>query len=303
MKWYLLVGVLLISMVSTVAGQQTSTNTIVTIERIVAALEAVGEYDSYIEVMTYSETQELTVVSEGEVVLASTRFGEVESQTTIMRDDGSGAYSAVIYNESNGEGSFTIGELRYVDGVLYVATENLPDTSPILPLQEWQTVDDPQSITDFDLLNPSRFLLALEGDYQSPFTDIDLMMELVQETRVRQEIFESQIVSVIDVEFSVGSLATLVDALPARFADDEELNTRIFDFMAETGELTLTVYLGDNDQLLQISLQLVSNAVGVDMHEMDESMPAGYMADISLVGVQVSSFRDVNAVQATISVP
>lgn len=277
------------------------------LEAAVVAIVAIGNYESYVEVTRYAEIQEMTVTSAGEVVLESTRIGEVESRTVVIRGGdlpGEGQYAATIFTDLDGEVDYTIGELRYVDGQLYGAAEHLLPDGTNAPELEWVRIENPEdaNLDDITVLNPLRLLLNVQGDYASPFTNLALMQDLVRDVSQRREILDGEVVDVTELFFRPGSLRELIAALPANLSEGNEINL-LYDFMFEASSASLALFVDQDNQLRQLILRINSDAFGVDMNKVDPDMPAGFIADVTLVGEQVSTFSDINTVEESIAPP
>ncbi len=284
------------------------------LDRLSQAAERFESYTSYNNVYEVVDN-EVTLISmdSGTFDLQETRILEAD-ETVLLGDNpnGSAIVSAIVErNEAQVFSTYTIdGELRYVDGVLYlnVAYAELQIDLPALP-EGWVTVED---IDAFIAENPTLDILDLHGfvdQFASVETETDIedpqrsRLQLVSDlgefasavTLDRSEI-NGEAVDVITVFFGWQGLSQILMQEDSEFDLNDPLALLFAEQLSELDDLlSLLIAVNDNGDIVGIATGFRVELIDVEMSLIADNVEPGTLYNLVLDNFEVNTITQINA--------
>ncbi len=274
------------------------------LERIFEArayLEVVG---SYAEDRTGTETQLLTLAWEDQAFEFYNATEWEQAQTVINTAGELNAQAQVraTVNEEDWPPYVVSGEVRLVDGVLYVnASYEEPDDSlPPLP-EGWFVVPDIEAAQEE---YPALVALQLDNVTRSEPTPLLENQQLIRDTATD--------VQQASTELADGTQADQItvtfgrDALLAVMSEgvEDEFQLALFGAMSDASYAALIVTLDAENRPLHVRTEMVLVAEGVDAAALSpDDFPAGMTLSFRFEGVEEQSYRQFDEAFEPVAAP
>lgn len=290
------------------------------LDRLSQAAERFESYTSYNNVYEVVDN-EVTLISmpNGSFDLQETRVLEAD-ETVILGDNPNGqalVSATVERNEAQVFSTYTInGELRYVDGVLYlnVAYAEPQADLPALP-DGWVTVN---AVDAFVADNPTLEILDLSG-FVEQFTDNGVESEDSQRSRLqlvsdlgefasavtldRSEI-DGEGVDVITVFFGWQGLSQILLQEDPEFDLNDPLALLFAEQLGELDDLlSLLIAVNDAGDVVGIATGFRVELIDVEMSQIADNVEPGTLYNLVLDNFEVNTITQFNADFEPITAP
>lgn len=244
------------------------------LERVVAAVQKVDEYSSYVN------TETSTLSLDGSVSIATftqelLRVQSLEKTTSYILGDNPNALVVGTYSleESEEAGSTSASvvdfEARYVDGTFYLATEVVEGDAAEAGLPEgWVSGEEAEEYDIFDDINLDGLLErvgAVEPDDESdsPLEDLEVLEKVTTDV-VAEEITLEDGTTATAITISMDFVTLLTEA-PESFGGEEPDEASLALFSAFEGStVEAVVILGEDDNPIGYEMSFEGSLVDFD---------------------------------------
>jgi hypothetical protein len=268
----LLMGSGLAGLYHSVAAQADglSTEQLELIDRYFAGLAKRSTYSAYVLTEQSSQNQLLVFSSTSLPEFMETSISRQET-STIIQSEPSEIRSELSISISQDQDYTIESEVRLVDGVLYVNAVYTNQRSSLPPLPKgWIIVDDN---SEWEGLAPLQLNSYIDSRV-SPLRDRELLLEgLTNVVLESSDLEDGTSLDVIVMTFNNETIADLLTPSETTVATD--ILGSILDHMLDASVATLSVYIDEDDHIIQMDTHIrFLSEVDLDQIE-DMSFPAG----------------------------
>jgi hypothetical protein len=282
------------------------------LERVVAAVQKVDEYSSYVntETSTLSLDGNISIATFSQNIL---RVQSLEKTTTYVLGDNPNALVLATYSiEESEEAGDTTGytveaEARYVDGTLYLAAEVVDGDAEEASVPEgWASGDDLEGYGIFDDINLDGLLErvgAVEPDDEanSPLEDLEVLEKVATDVTAEEITLEDGTAATaitISMDF-----VTLLTEAPESFGGDEPDESSLALFSAFEGSVVqAVVVLGEDDNPISYELSFEGSLVDFDAAVISPQAAGGTL-NLNFSFGQSSELSQVNEAIEPVAAP
>jgi hypothetical protein len=294
------------------------------LDRLSNALERTDTYESFVGTFSEVQSQAVSINIGGfaqEQLSNTAREGEVR----IIRGDNPNAVGfmtvRVLESEGADELAYTVeAEVRLVDGTIFVNASYIDGENPSFPLTgEWEAVDMEQQFMfpQYDILDlPGLGELVtpdmddVEGeedmddeDEGSPFDQLAEIIANASDISVEQVEQDGDTIDLYTLTFGMDALMQVMGAEGL----GDESNPVIPIILEELGGIedliNMSIGLDAEDNVRQMSMDMVVDIVDVDASQLDPNIPTGSTFSFSIGMLQSRTFDQINQVTERVEAP
>lgn len=277
------------------------------LDRALAAVQASDDYTSYVSTNIETRSDVLELSGAG-IEQTQERTSTVEEQVSYIKgDDGKNISSLYKLSVTESTGAETVaytieGEIRFVDGILYVRGEAV-EGEPELP-EGWVTSEEALAYSAFDRLSLDD---KLEDALDEGF---NLLMNAAEEAKLVATDVTSEETTLEDgtavemISFSIpgAAIGELMKLDPS--FDPADPSNMLLDMLGEDSFYAISLYLDENDVLVGVNISGLLTATEVNMNELDpNSFPAGLMLNFNSENVEETFLQQVNETLEPVEAP
>jgi hypothetical protein len=273
------------------------------LERVVAAVQKVDEYSSYVN------TETSTLSLDGEVSIATftqqlLRVQSLEKTTTYVLGDNPNALVVATYSieesaEAGATSAYTAeAEVRYVDGTLYLnAAVTDGDAEEASVPDGWVSGDDVEGYGIFDDINLDGLLervgaIEPDEDGNSPLEDLEVLEKVTTDVTA-EEISLEDGTTATAITISMDFVTLLTEA-PESFGGDAPDEASLALFSAFEGStVEAVVVLGEDDNPISYEMWFEGSLVDFDAGVLSPQAAGGTL-NLNFSFSQSSGLSQVN---------